>query len=72
MELVESIATPSSGRVLKGDRVEVRTRYQPGQWAQGYEVAETLEGGYRVFRRGSQDVLPDVFGPADVRLDGKQ
>ena len=72
MELAESIAAPGSGGVLKGDHVEVRTRYQAGQWAHGYEVAETLEGGYRVLRRGSQEVLPDVFEPADVRLDGKQ
>ena len=71
MELAESIATSGSERVLKGDLVEVRTRYQAGQWAHGYEVAEALEGGYRVLRRGSQEVLPDVFGPADVRLDGK-
>ena len=70
MEPVDSSAAPSSAGVLKGDHVEVRTRYQAGQWAHGYEVAEALEGGYRVFRRGSQEILPDVFEPADVRLDG--
>ena len=60
----------SSGPVLAGTNVEVRTRYQAGQWAHGYEIAEVLEGGFRIFRRGSQEVLPDVFGAADVRLDG--
>ena len=60
----------SNGPVLAGTNVEVRTRYQPGQWARGYEIAEALEGGFRILRRGSQEVLPDVFGAADVRLDG--
>ena len=72
MEPADSSAAPGSRGVLKGDHVEVRTRYQAGQWAHGYEVAEALEGGYRVFRRGSQEVLPDVFGLADVRIDGTQ
>jgi hypothetical protein len=67
---VES-AAPRRG-VLAGDNVEVRTRYQTGQWAQGYEVAEVLEGGYRVLRRGSHEIIPEVFGSADVRLDSDQ
>jgi len=54
--------------VRAGAVVEVRTRYQAGQWAPGYQVAEVLDGGYRVMRRGSREVLPEVFGPADVRL----
>jgi hypothetical protein len=53
-----------------GDTVEVRTRYQEGQWAHGYEVAEVLEAGYRILRRGSQEIIPDIFGMAEVRLDG--
>jgi hypothetical protein len=72
VEPVDSNVAPGTGGVLKGDHVEVRTRYQAGQWAHGYEVAEVLEGGYRVSRRGSQEVLPDVFESADVRLRGKQ
>lgn len=67
---VES-ATERPG-VLAGDNVEVRTRYQAGQWAHGYEVAEVLVAGYRVSRRGSQEVILEVFGSADVRLDGDQ
>jgi len=73
METAHSSAQGDSpSGVLTGDNVEVRTRYQAGQWAHGYEVAEVLEGGYRIFRRGSEEVLPDVFGPADVRLDGER
>jgi len=54
--------------LLTGAAVEVRTRYFPGQWAPGYEVVETLNGGYRIRRRGSQDVLTEVFATDDVRV----
>ena len=47
--------------------VEVRTRYLPGQWAGGYEVAQVVALGYRIRRPGSLDTLPDIFEPADVR-----
>ena len=56
--------------VNAGDTVEVRTHYQENQWAHGYEVAEVLENGYRILRRGSQEAIPDIFGIAEVRLDG--
>lgn len=51
-------------------RVEVRTRYEQGQWARGYEVAEVAELGYRVRRTGGRDTLPDIFVPSDVRDAG--
>jgi cold shock CspA family protein len=51
-------------------RVEVRTRYQRGHWASGYEVAQVIDSGYRLRRPGSLDVLPEVFVPADVRRAG--
>ena len=52
-------------------KVEVRTRYQQGQWAGGYEIAQVVdELGYRVRRPGSRDTLQDVFVPADVRRAG--
>lgn len=57
--------------VLVGDNVEIRTRYQTGQWAHGYEVVDVVLSGYRICRRGSRELLPDIFGPADVRLDGE-
>jgi len=53
--------------VFAGSAVEVRTRYLAGQWAHGYEVAEVLPDGCRVRRRGSQEVLADVFTAADLR-----
>lgn len=51
-------------------RVEVRTRYQKGQWASGYEVAQVVESGYKLRRPGAADTLPDIFVPADVRHAG--
>jgi hypothetical protein len=51
-------------------RVEVRTRYQRGDWAPGYEIAEVVDLGYHVRRPGSLDVIPGVFVPADVRRAG--
>jgi hypothetical protein len=51
-------------------RVEVRTRYERGHWAGGYEIAEIVQSGYHVRRPGSLDVLPSIFVPADVRHAG--
>lgn len=53
-----------------GSRVEVRTRYQRGQWAAGYEVARAVDSGYHVRRFGSVEVLPEIFAPTDVRRAG--
>jgi hypothetical protein len=50
--------------------VEVRTRYQRGHWAGGYEIAGIVQSGYHVRRPGSVDVLPAIFVPADVRKSG--
>ena len=50
--------------------MEVRTRYQRGQWAGGYEIAEVVELGYRIRRPGSRDTLQDIFVPSDVRDAG--
>jgi len=67
-----AFALSAEGRnVLAGATVEVRTRYLVGQWAHGYEVAEVLPDGYRVRRRGSQEVLAEVFAAADLRPDGE-
>jgi len=51
-------------------KVEVRTRYQQGQWASGYEIAQVVELGYKLRRPGALDTLPDIFVPADVRNSG--
>ncbi len=68
---MDNSATRRPG-VFVGDTVEIRTRYQIGQWAHGYEVVDVLGSGYRICRCGSRELLPDVFGPDDVRLDGEQ
>lgn len=51
-------------------RVEVRTRYQSGHWAAGYEIAQVVDSGYQVRRPGSLDVIPGVFVPSDIRRAG--
>ena len=49
-------------------KVEVRTRYQVGQWAPGYEIAAVADAGYHVRRPGShREMLPEVFDAGDVR-----
>ena len=51
-------------------RVEVRTRYQRGHWASGYEIAQVVDSGYHVRRPGALDAVPGIFVPADVRRAG--
>jgi hypothetical protein len=51
-------------------RVEVRTRYQTGQWARGYEVAQVVDSGYYIRHIGSLEMLPGLFVEADVRATG--
>jgi hypothetical protein len=71
-------AVPGEGRhrgVEEHDlasRVEVRTRYQQGQWASGYEIAEVVDSGYRVRRPGSLEVVPEIVVPTDVRRAGDE
>ena len=65
----DAIATVKT-RHQVASKVEVRTRYEKGQWASGYEIAHVVELGYRLRRPGALDTLPDVFVPADVRHAG--
>lgn len=53
-------------------KVEVRTRYQQGQWASGYEIAQVVDSGYRIRRPGSLEVLPEIVVPIDVRRAGDE
>jgi cold shock CspA family protein len=64
---VNDAIAPTQPRHSLASRVEVRTRYQQGQWAGGYEIAQVVELGYRVRRPGSRDTLQDIFVPDDVR-----
>jgi hypothetical protein len=49
-----------------GTRVEVRGRFR-GNWARGFEVAETTTEGYVVRRTSDRCVLPAQFDVTDVR-----
>ena len=54
-------------RVLQvGDQVEVHTKYNDS-WVGGFEIAEVLDGGYRVRRTSDGSLLPNLTGEDDVR-----
>ncbi|MEZ5182032.1 MAG: hypothetical protein R2702_09180 [Acidimicrobiales bacterium] len=53
-----------------GTRIEVRTGFDRS-WSNGFEVHEATDAGYRVRRRSDNEVLPVVFGRADVRRERK-
>ena len=67
---VKDVVAPTPPRHQLASSVEVRTRYLPGQWAGGYEIAQVVELGYRIRRPGSLDTIPDIFIPDDVRPTG--
>ena len=53
-----------------GAPVEVRTRFIPGRWARGFEVAQACPtGGYRIRRRSDRSLLPVEIPAADIRPD---
>ena len=68
--VVKDAIAKAETRHQVASKVEVRTRYQRGQWASGYEIAQVVESGYRLRRQGVPDTLPDIFVRADVRLAG--
>jgi hypothetical protein len=54
-------------RVLQvGELVEVHTRFNDS-WVAGFEIAEVVEGGYRVRRTSDGSLLPNLTGEADLR-----
>lgn len=64
---VKSAAVDRTAPVLEpGAHVEVRRRFDRS-WARGFEVAEVVDGGYRVRRRSDGFVLPVSFGFDEVR-----
>ena len=67
---VKDLVAPIHPQCKLASRVEVRTRYQPGHWARGYEVAQVVGSGYYVRNPGSLEMLPDIFVAADVREAG--
>jgi len=49
----------------------VRNRFI-GSWSHGFEVAERVQGGYRVRRLSDNSVLPDIFSTEDVRSERRK
>jgi hypothetical protein len=49
-----------------GEPVEVHTKYNDS-WVRGFEIAEVLEGGYRVRRTSDGTLLPNLTGEEDLR-----
>lgn len=62
------VEEPTAGRnhVPVGTAVMVRTRYM-GSWTSGFEVAELLDGGYRLRRLSDMSVLRGAFAVDDVQ-----
>lgn len=55
----------------KGMKVEVRSRFD-GRWVAGFEVAEVLEGTYRLARLSDGALLPVEIDCDDVRRERKR
>ena len=49
-----------------GERVEVHTKYNDA-WVPGFEIAEVVEGGYRVRRVSDGTLLPNLTAETDLR-----
>jgi hypothetical protein len=57
--------------VEPGTKVEVRDRFAH-RWTRGFEVAEAVDGGYRIRRMSDRSVLPVVFSTDEVRREKKK
>jgi hypothetical protein len=60
-----------AGRVVDfapGTKVEVRTSYDRS-WAQGFEVLDACEEGYRLRRLSDGRELPRTFPSVDIRRE---
>ncbi len=66
-----STICPSPPTFVAGTRVCVRNRFL-GDWSGGFEVYEVLDFGYRIVRITDGHVLPEVFGPDEVRLERRR
>jgi hypothetical protein len=56
-------------RLLDGTPCEVLNQFER-RWTRGFEVAESVGGGYRLRRLSDGSVLPVVFAVDTVRRDG--
>jgi len=69
--LMDVAANVPEMQLVDGTPVDVRNRFV-GSWSHGFEVAERVEGGYRVRRLSDGSVLPDVFPSDDVRPERRK
>ncbi len=60
-----------SERLRPGTAVEVRSRFE-GTWARGFEIAEDVEGGYRIRRLSDGELLPVVLRDEEIRKERKR
>jgi hypothetical protein len=49
-----------------GTEIEVRNRFDRS-WSTGFEVAEIVDGRYRILRLSDGSTLPEMFDRDDVR-----
>ncbi len=61
-----SAGTGRTATLCAGTSVEVRNRFV-GTWSRGFEVAEHLDGRYRLRRLSDGCELPGLFDPSEVR-----
>jgi len=61
-----SAASSDHEWLTPGRHVEVRNRFT-GSWSRGFELAEIVDGGFKVRRLSDGSVLPTLFLPEDVR-----
>lgn len=54
-----------------GTKVEVRRRFDQ-HWARGFEVADHVDGGYRLRRLSDGEVLPVAFDAESLRKERKK
>ena len=54
-----------------GTRVDVRSRFD-ARWTHGFEIAEAVEGGYRIRRLSDGALLPTEFPASEVRVERKK
>ena len=60
---------PSRSELREGTDIEVHSSFN-NAWTPGFEVAETVIGGYRVRRASDHSLLPGLVASSDVRMVG--
>lgn len=51
-----------------GTRVDVHTRYEPGRWTSGFNIAEVRPDGYLIRRASDGAVLSETIRPDELRV----